>query len=68
MKPIMQFILQNKITLLGMLAGLIIAYFYWLNYGIYWGTYPLSSECWINCVYGILVGGFLSSLLTRQII
>lgn len=56
------FINSNKVVLLSMLAGIIIAYFYWLNFGIYWGTYPLSSEWWVNCIYGCFIGGFISTL------
>lgn len=56
------FVKNNKVVLLSVLAGVVVACFYWLNYGIYWGTYPLSSECWVNCIYGGLIGGFISTM------
>ena len=61
-EQIVSFIRINKKVLIGMLAGATIAYLYWLNYSIYWGTYPLSSECWVNCIYGFLFGGLIGSL------
>ncbi|KKB53069.1 hypothetical protein HMPREF1212_01231 [Parabacteroides sp. HGS0025] len=61
-EQIVFFIRINKKVLIGMLTGAIIAYLYWLNYSIYWGTYPLSSECWVNCIYGFLFGGLIGSL------
>ncbi|WP_321480695.1 hypothetical protein [uncultured Bacteroides sp.] len=54
------FLRENVIVLFGMFLGVLAGYFYWLRFGIYWGSYPLSSECWTNCVYGCLVGGFIS--------
>ncbi len=61
-EQIVSFIRINKKVLIGMFTGSIIAYLYWLNYSIYWGTYPLSSECWVNCIYGFLFGGLVGSL------
>ncbi|MDR0427485.1 MAG: hypothetical protein LBH12_02655 [Dysgonamonadaceae bacterium] len=62
MKSLLRFIRTNKRTLAGMVLGTILAYFYWKYFGIRWGTYPLSSECWVNCVYGSLFGGFIACL------
>ena len=66
MKLLLLFIFRNKATLTSVVIGLIVAYFYWPNYATYWGTYPFSSECWANCIYGILIGGFLGSFLFRK--
>lgn len=60
------FIHKNKIVILSMVTGTLIAYFYWFYFGIYWGTYPLSSECWVNCVYGGLLGGLLGALFPKN--
>ena len=46
--------------------GALIAYFYWFYIGIYWGTYPLSSEWWVNCIYGGLYGGLLGGLIAPK--
>ncbi|MEA4918438.1 UDP-3-O-acyl-N-acetylglucosamine deacetylase [Proteiniphilum sp.] len=29
-------------------------------------VYPLSSECWVNCVYGGLFGGLLGALFPKN--
>lgn len=57
---------KNKIILLSMAAGALIAYIYWLHFAIYWGTYPLSGEWWVNCVYGSLSGGLLGALSHKK--
>lgn len=54
---------KNRITLIGMALGAVGGYFYWRHYGIYDGTFGFSSEWWANCVYGLLIGGFLGSLV-----
>ena len=41
MKDILQYILHNKIVLIGMLIGFIASYIYWYYFACYWGTYPL---------------------------
>ena len=59
------FMSNNKWVILCMVIGSILAYFSWSNFGIYWGSYPLSSECWVNCLYGCLVGGLVGCLLSK---
>lgn len=66
MEKIKLFIHTNYKVLLGMIVGLIAGYFYWYHYGHLWGTYYLSSECWVNCVFGTLTGGFIMSLLDKK--
>ena len=60
------FIYNNKWIIFCMLIGTILAYFFWLEFGVYWGTYPLSSECWVNCLYGCLMGGMVGSFLSNK--
>ncbi len=60
------FIKKNRFTILSMIIGVIVAYFYWLHVGMYWGTYPLSSECWVNCVYGCLFGGLIYCIFLKK--
>ena len=52
-------------SFLGMALGLIAGYFYWQYYGIYDGTFGFSSEWWVNCVYGLLFGGLIGSLIRK---
>lgn len=63
MKDILQFILHNKIVLIGMLIGFIASYIYWYYFACYWGTYPLSAESWVNCGFGTILGGLVVSLI-----
>lgn len=62
---VISFLRNNKYTVLGMVIGTVAAYFYWNNIGIFWGTYPLSSECWVNCIYGALFGALIGCLFSE---
>ncbi|HHV85525.1 MAG TPA: hypothetical protein GXX42_06895 [Petrimonas sp.] len=66
MKRAYAFLKENLFALLFTVSGIIIAYIYWVNWGMYYGTLPLSSECWVNCTYGGLIGGLLGSNLARH--
>lgn len=68
MKTIFLFVRRNMISFLGMTLGLIGGYLYWLYYGIYDGTFGFSSELWTNCVYGLLFGGLIGSLIRKKTI
>jgi hypothetical protein len=59
------FLRINYEILAGMILGCIAGYFYWEWFGIMWGNYSLSSECWVNCLYGSLFGGFIASLFSK---
>jgi len=48
-----------------MILGSIAGYFYWQYYGIYDGTFGFSSEWWTNCIYGLLLGGLIGSLIRK---
>ncbi|WP_352421682.1 hypothetical protein [Proteiniphilum sp.] len=60
------FIRKNRRILLSMIVGALIASVYWFYFGIYWGTYPLSCEWWVNCVYGTLYGGLLGCFIAGE--
>lgn len=66
MKTDSLFLKQNRFVFLGILFGLIAGYMYWLHCGIYDGTSAFSSECWTNCVYGILFGGLSGCLIKKD--
>jgi hypothetical protein len=57
------FLLVNCKSLLGVILCGTAGFLCWQLFGFQWGTYPLSSECWVNCVYGGLFGGLIGSLL-----
>ena len=60
------FLRNNRTVFLGMFLGIVAGYFYWFYFAVYWGSYPLSSESWTNCIYGCLLGGFLSCLIRKK--
>ena len=66
MKTVILFLRRNMTSFLGMTLGLIAGYLYRLYYGIYDGTLGFSSEWWANCVYGLLFGGFIGSLMRKE--
>lgn len=63
MKLIISFIKINRYALLGIMLGGLSGYLYWRHFGIFWGSGFYSAECWVNCTYGCLFGGFLASLI-----
>ncbi len=56
---------NNLLTVAGIISGLIIGYVYWYDIACYNGQYPLSGECWVNCVFGGITGGFISTLFNE---
>lgn len=60
------FLRTNQYILISIACGILLGYLYWDNYGILWGGYPLSSECWVNCVYGGLIGGLIGSIFRKK--
>jgi hypothetical protein len=63
MRQLLYFLFINRRSCLGMIVGGIAGLIYWQLIGFQWGSYPLSSECWVNCVYGCLFGGLIGSLV-----
>ena len=66
MRNILIFIANNKAVIIGLLLGLVLGYIHWYYFACYWGTYPLSAECWVNCSYGAITGGFVASLINDR--
>lgn len=64
MKKLLLFVSNNKIVLLGVFLGLVLGHLHWYYFGCYWGNYPLSSEWWVNCTFGAVFGGFVTSMFT----
>lgn len=58
-KKTIQFIRINALPLIGISIGTFLGYLHWFLWGCYWGTYSLSSECWVNCTYGALFFGYI---------
>lgn len=66
MMNFLRLIFWNYKILLCCLLGLFLGYGFWCFFNIQWGAYPLSSECWVNCVYGCLFGGLIGSLFFQD--
>ncbi|MDU1891404.1 MAG: hypothetical protein E6767_12015 [Dysgonomonas sp.] len=66
MRKLILFIRLNARVLIGLTIGLVLGYLHWYYFGYSWGTYPLSAECWVNCVAGATFGGFVMSLSDKK--
>lgn len=66
-EAITTFVYSNRTALKVFLAGSVIGYIYWYYFGCYWGTYPLSSEWWVNCIYGGIVANIIMNLKRNNI-
>lgn len=66
MKKLYLFIRLNLKILIGFMIGLILGFLHWYYFGCYWGTYPMSSVWWVNCVFGAIFGGFVFSFFDRK--
>ena len=59
-------ILKNKLTLIGVVVGAIGGYLYWQQIGCSTGTCPITSK-WLNSTaYGALMGGLLFSIFKKE--
>lgn len=67
MKQVTPFLKKNLLVLIFIFSGIVIGYIYWFNWGMYYGTLPLSSENWVNCTYGGFFGGFVGSVIKSRI-
>lgn len=63
---VLSFLHINYKVITGFILGFVLGYLYWNSFGIGWGTYPLSSEWWVNCIYGGLAGGLIVSLFPKN--
>lgn len=66
MKILSRFVTNNWFVLLGMIVGFMIGYIHWFYFGCYWGTYPMSSNIWVNLLSGMIFGGFVASLIEEE--
>lgn len=59
-------ILNNKLTLIGVAVGAIGGFLYWQQIGCSTGTCPITSK-WLNSTaYGALMGGLLFSIFKKE--
>ncbi|MFN8236865.1 MAG: DUF6132 family protein [Chitinophagales bacterium] len=62
----MQFILNHKLTILGILLGAIGGYAYYHYIGCSSGTCPITSRPLNSTLYGALMGGLLLNMLEKD--
>ena len=61
-----KWMLDNKLTLLGVLIGGIAGYLYWQQIGCSSGTCLITSK-WLNSTaYGALMGGLLFNIFKKE--
>lgn len=65
MRQALYFLFLNRRAFLGLIIGSVLGFFFWQTIGFQWGAYPLSSECWVNCVYGALFGGLIGNVFEK---
>lgn len=62
MKKIRQFIQAYRTSAILFAAGFGLGYAYWYCLGCYWGSYPMSAEWWVNCIYGGIFANILADI------
>lgn len=62
----MQFILNHKLTILGILLGAIGGFAYYHYIGCASGTCPITSRPLNSTLYGALMGGLLLNMLEKD--
>lgn len=59
---ISSFLKNNLLTIIGVIAGLIGGYFYWMYIGCNSGTCPITSSPLNSSLWGATMGGLLFSI------
>jgi LytS/YehU family sensor histidine kinase len=57
---------QHKLTIIGVVIGLIGGFLYWYNIGCTTVTCPITSSPFISTIYGGFLGGLLFSLFKKK--
>ena len=59
-------ILKNKLLLIGMVAGAIAGFMYWKEVGCSTGTCLITSKWHNSTAYGAIMGGLLFSIFKKE--
>lgn len=62
----MQFIKNNKLIIIGIIAGAIAGYLYWNFIGCNSGTCAITSKPLNSTLYGSVLGGLLLSMFKKE--
>lgn len=57
---------KNKLTLIGVLVGLVGGFFYWKFIGCASGSCPITSSPFASSMWGAAMGGFLFSAFEKK--
>lgn len=57
---------KNKLTVIGIVLGMIGGYLYWLFIGCSTGSCPITSSFWSSSLYGGLMGAFFFNLFQKE--
>lgn len=59
-------ILKNKLLLIGIVVGALAGFFYWKEVGCSTGTCLITSKWHNSTAYGALMGGLLFSMFKKE--
>ena len=62
MEKIKSFLKNNLLVIIGVVAGAVGGYFYWLKIGCSTGSCPITSSPLASTIWGAVMGGLIFSL------
>lgn len=62
----MKQLLKHKLTIIGILLGLIAGFIYWQQIGCLSGTCAITSSPVNSTLYGALMGGLIGSMFNKE--
>ena len=60
------FLLQNKLLIIGIVLGAVVGFMYWKLVGCFNGTCTLTSKWYNSTVYGAVMGGLFLSIFKKE--
>lgn len=62
----MNFIIENKNTILGILSGAVVGFLYYYYIGCAIGTCAISSKPLNSSIYGAVIGGLFVNIFKKE--
>lgn len=62
----MNFIIENKNTILGILSGAVVGFLYYYYIGCAYGTCAISSKPLNSSIYGAVMGGLFVNIFKKE--
>lgn len=63
---IRDFVKKYRLTLIGILAGMVAGFFYWRFIGCVSGSCPITSSPVLSILWGALIAGLLFNILEHR--